>query len=108
MNAQNLIAVAFQCGVELTPAGDKIRYSGKIPDGLLDALRKHKQEVLNYLIEEEKLAYFADLYEWDLDDLMDWYKNDYADIARLDLSQLLNVVRFYLENYDLCRCTDKN
>ena len=49
--------------------------------------------------------YLASEFKWQIDELIDWYKSeeDMKDIARLDMSQVKEVVRFYIDNYELCR-----
>ena len=78
MNTHELITAVTDHGYELTPAGDKIKYQGPggIPDDLLAKLATHKQEVLSYLTAKEKLAYLAEEINWDLYDLLDWFKDD--------------------------------
>jgi len=52
MNARNLIERAYGEGLDLTLAGDNIRFTstlGPVPVDLLNAMREHKPEVLSLL-----------------------------------------------------------
>ena len=50
-----------------------------------------------------KLLIIAEELEWPLSDLQDWYKNDLADVAGMDLVAVRRVVQDYIQNIDLYR-----
>ena len=111
MNTQELISVISQHGYELKSAGDKVKYWGKgeLPPALLDDMRTHKEELLNWLTAKEKLALFANEFDWDLGDLLDWFKDelDMRDLARWTMPQVRQSVEFYIGHHEYLRKTGR-
>lgn len=107
MNVEELILVVNQHGYELSPAGDKIRYRGigEPPQNLIEIIRKHKKGLLIWLTAKEKLTLLAKEYVWELDDLLDWFKDDMdmKDLARWTLPQVRQSVEFYINHHEYLR-----
>ena len=72
MNAEAIAQRARELGVTLTAAGDKIRYAPKsaTPPAFVDALRKHKAEVLAYLREPSFQCWILE--EWRRMSIPEW------------------------------------
>ncbi len=105
MNTIGLVSDVSKHGYELTLAGRNIRYRGKggLPGDLLNRLRNHKQAVIVYLSAKEKLTIVAEEFEWEFDDLLDWYQYNMKDIARLQISEVRFIVADYIQNHKACR-----
>jgi hypothetical protein len=111
MNAQELVSIAKQQGYELISAGQNIKYRGigEPPHKLIEHLRKHKQEVLIWLTAKERLSLLAKEYKWDVDDLLDWFKDpmDMHDLARWTIPQVRQSVEFYIDHHERFRGVGK-
>jgi hypothetical protein len=57
----------------------------------------------NKITAKRKLEMIAEEFEWELDDLLDWYQNDMKDIGRLKISEVRFIVADYIENHEANR-----
>ena len=60
---------------------------------------------LKYTSAIRRLSQLADEYHWDLNDLLDWFKDpmDMEDIARWTLPQVRQSVEFYINHHKYLR-----
>jgi len=108
MIAQKII----DAGIRLKIDGDNLSVISNQPltEEQRQYIRKHKPALLDELQDinktaARKLHQIAQEQDWPLSDLLDWYKSDLdmKDVARLGMPQVREVVRFYIDNYVLCR-----
>jgi len=103
MRIDALVNATAEQGFILWWDGDNVRFKGEqgMPPEQLDTLRQHKMELIAYL----KLREIAGEMDWQLTDLLDWYKTpmDMADLARWDMDTVRQVVADYIQLIDLCR-----
>ena len=103
MNTCTLVADVENYGYQLTQADGKIKYRGQggLPDNLISKLKSGKPAVIQYLAAREKLNILASEFNWPVDDLLDWFKDDddMKDIARWDIYLVRRSVQFYIDNH---------
>ena len=105
MSAIDIVSAVSSHGYQLTLSGENIRYRGQggLPDELRNHIRNRKQAVIGYLKAKEKLGILSEEFEWELDDLLDWYQHDMKDIARLSMPEVRFIVQDYIENHKVNR-----
>lgn len=101
MNTGEIVSAVTNRGYQLTLADGKIRYRGNggLSNVLMDQLRHHKQAVIVYLAAKEKLVILANEFNWDIDDLLDWYQHDMENLGRLEFNEVRFIVKDYLTNH---------
>jgi len=103
MRVEALVSSTAQQGFILWRDGDNVRFKGsrEMSPDMIEGLRQQKLELLAYL----KLRDIAGEMDWQLGDLLDWYKADIdmRDIARWNMEKARGVVLDYINNFELCR-----
>ena len=103
MRVDHLVNSVAEQGFILWRDGDNVRFRGKqgMPSDQIEALRQHKFELIAYL----KLRAVAGEMDWQLTDLLDWYKTpmDMADLARWDMGTVRHVVGQYISDAEFYR-----
>lgn len=52
---------------------------------------------------KRKLEMMAEEFEWEHNDLLDWYQYNMKNIARLKISEVRFLVADYIKNHQACR-----
>ncbi len=86
-------------GYQFSLDGEKLVWRGQapLPDNQIESMRANKAELVAWIKARDKLSIVAESLGCQMDELLDFYQNDMADIARMSMDALRFIVRDYIQ-----------
>lgn len=106
MIISNAVANLERQGYQLALSGENITYRGpeRLPDETLESMRKNKTELKAWITARGKLTIVSNSLGCPIDELLGFYQNDMADIARMKMETVRFLVRDYIQYRSALTC----